>query len=131
MDPELVILAENYLRSFTGTISRLLASEKIHYDLIIASGNSGLAVTEFTKIIYSKLKIAPPPALALPIMRFINEDNRKRFDNSVLYPQVSKTLQNIDKNISSILFVDDEIRYGSTVKNSLKLIMDYMAREGM
>lgn len=123
MKSEVQKLAENYLIQLTRHIYKLIIIEKRDFNLIIAAGNSGLAVAQFLKMIYTGLDIIVPPVLEIPIMRFINENNKKLFDNSVLLEDIKSCLAKIEfpKTIN-ILFVDDEIRYGSTAKNALNLI---------
>ncbi len=124
MNQELQLLANLYLEKFTIHITNLIRENR--FDLIIAAGNSGLASAWITAKIYETLKIMPPPIIELPIMRFIGNDNKKLYDNSALLPYIKENFAEYSKSLKNILFVDDEIRYGSTVKNSMTLLMTYL-----
>lgn len=125
MNQELQLLAKHYLERFTKHIASLINADHNVFDLIIAAGNSGLASAWITTKVYEALDITPPPVIKVPIMRFIGNDNSKLYNNSSLLTYIKQNLDKYSHDLNNILFVDDEIRYGSTVKNSMNLIMKW------
>jgi hypothetical protein len=113
-------LAKSRIKMFVGALSRQLIDFKEKYDLIIGSGNSGLFMTKIASITYDALNIKAPYVLNLPIYRF-KEDGATLYDNSFLITYVKEQLKS--STINNILFLDDEIMRGITVKECFSLIL--------
>lgn len=114
-------LAKSRIKMFVGSICRQLIDLKENYDLLLGAGNSGLFMTRIARMTYKYLNVKTPLILNLPIYRF-KEDGATLHSNSFLSPQVNTTLKKLH-NINNILFVDDEIMRGLTVKECLDLIL--------
>lgn len=109
--------------NFCKKIKELLVDRKINFDLIVASGNSGLAMGKYAAIIYKELGKEFPQQLSIPFYRFPpghRDELDKKFDSSFFLPEVQKQIENI--NINSVLFVDDEIGLGITALSILNLL---------
>lgn len=115
-------LAKSRIKMFTATICRQLLEKKEKFDLLLGGGNSGLFMIEIAKLVYQNLKIDLPLTVCLPIYRFINDDDKLINDNSVLKNVIPKKLKDIPKNLN-ILFIDDEIMRGVTMKAVLDLVL--------
>lgn len=115
-------LARSRIKMFAAAVFRQLIDERQEFDLIIASGNSGLFMEVITKMVYDSLKIKLPQIIKLPIFRF-QEINGKKVpdDNLSLLPELSGKLNELSLS-PNILFIDDEIMTGLTVKTFLQLL---------
>lgn len=105
-------LAKSRIKMFAAALCRQLTEENEKFDLIIAAGNSGLFMAAITKIVYKSLGVELPQLITLPIYRFESEEKGK----------IGK-LTHIPKE-ANILFVDDEIMRGITVKTAVELILN-------
>lgn len=109
------------------TLKYLIDTKNTEYDLIISVGNSGLATTELTRLVYKKLNRPFPKTLALPIYRYKLSKVRHStgqadwFDNSVLLPKVIEIIESIS-NLKNVLVVDDEIGLGISIQAAIKLL---------
>ncbi len=113
-------VGEDRLDKFVKTIQQLFA--KNNYDLVIGVGNTGLVMIRFTQLILNELKITMPPVLALPLLRFSDDNEKELFNNDIFLKEAKKQLEGIEK-IENILFVDDEIYRGISVKTAIRLVM--------
>lgn len=112
-------------KKFVGVICYLLIDKHRQFDLIIGSGNSGLVAAKFTELIYQQLHIACPPVLQIPMLRYKGKQDvdKNLFDNDLLLPEIKEKLADLGvKQLSNVLFVDDEIGLGITAKTCLKLL---------
>lgn len=123
--PDLGEVGRRNFTAFVKTTAKLIKDLKEGFDLLVGSGDSGIAMVKFTEFIYDGLGIKSPPSIQIPIFRFRAKDvpEGKSFDNSVLQPMVKRQWPHLNK-IKSILFVDDEVGEGFTAKISLQLIID-------
>lgn len=116
---------ENF-KGFVKTLTDLLVNKKIQFDLLIGTGDSGIAMVRIAKLIYAKIGIKPPGTLLIPYFRFTKTNVLKgdRFEkNYVLIPQIQDELQGLSKS-GNILFVDDEIGRARTIKGVLELLKE-------
>lgn len=120
-------LSKSRIQHFGATLCRLLVNQNEHFDVIISGGNSGLYVSKIAEYAYEILGIQKPPILKLPIYRYIETDlpetEAPLFDNSLLLPMAQEQLKNVNK-VQNILFVDDEIRIGTTARNCFELVLE-------
>ena len=118
--------------NFCNTIKNLILDDAVKVDLVVASGNSGLAVGKFTEMIYEELGLSFPKKLSIPFYRFLpgyHDDLSKIFNNGIFLSDVVKQLKNID-NMENVLFVDDEIGQGITAIGIFKLINQALEKLG-
>lgn len=112
------------LDGFLKTLINLLVKQKIVFDLIIGPGDSGITMVKISEIVYNETKLQLPPKLLIPYFRYQKKDITKgiRFSgNDVLVSAIKDELLNIGA-LNNILFVDDEIGNGSTVKGIIRLV---------
>ncbi len=123
-------LALQRFDSFVKTIHQLVIVEKQHFDLIIGAGNTGLLMATLTEMVYQEMHLPCPPKLLLPILRYRGEEKSENlFDNSVLYPETEEQLSGqAVTTIQKVLFVDDEIFAGNSVKESIKLVLKFKSK---
>ncbi len=113
-------LAKSRIKRFVAAVVRQINDEHRVFDLVVVVGNSGRFIFEITKQVYSELGIEIPPVVMLPIFRFKEVDGAMVLnDNSVLFSLIPTNLP----NKAMVLFVDDEIYIGLTVKASLELLL--------
>lgn len=116
-------LAKSRIKMFAAALTRQLIDEGEKFDLILSAGNSGLFMDKITEMVYERLGIQTPQRIILPIFRFKDDSGKiALFDNSVLGKMLEEKLKNLPEN-SSVLFIDDEIMQGITVKAALELIL--------
>lgn len=116
-------LAHARIKIFTAAVCRQLLEQDEKFDLIVASGNSGLFMMEIVKIIYKELKIELPQTLTIPVYRYKEVDGKiVTDDNTRLQEYVTNNIQTAATNLN-VLFVDDETMTGLTIKTSLKLLL--------
>jgi hypothetical protein len=106
---------------FSATLCRLLQSNREDYCAVVAAGTSGLYMMELAKAVFRILEIELPPTVCLPVIRFT--ESGALFDNSGLSTEVRRQLKDHDP-LKRVLFIDDEIRRGTTAHACLKLISD-------
>ncbi len=111
------------LSSLVLEINELFAEEKIHFDFVLFSGDSGQSVSYIFRKILEGIGVDAPPILVLPYYRFSKKYIPRGipFDNKVLLDDVNGFLSNI-QNLDNILFVDDEIGEGRTISGIVDLI---------
>lgn len=125
--------AESNLKGLVKTIYKLILTENRKFDLIVAPGTTGSFVCKLTEMIYQKLDKPFPKKLLLPIVRYKGEENLENlFDNSELLPDVIEQLEgeNIG-DLKEILFVDDELYGGNSLRECLKLILKYKKQQNI
>jgi len=111
-------LAKSRVMMFASSLTRQIEKDKT-YDLIVAAGNSGLFMMKLAKMTYDALGKNLPDYIVLPIIRFSDESETTLYDNSSLLPYIPTELP---KHLN-MLFVDDEIMRGITLKHSIDLII--------
>lgn len=116
-------LALSRIRMFAAALCRQLIEKKEKFDLLVAAGNSGLFMNEITKLTYEHLNLDLPQSICFPLLRFSDSDNTVIYDNTVLKHLIKGKISNIPIN-PNILFIDDEIMRGLTIKASLDLILN-------
>ncbi len=122
-DFDYLSVGEHNFKKFVQTIKKLFINEKKNFDLIIGTGNSGVVMAKFVEMILKELDIKIPPTLIIPILRFSDSNEENEFDNGILLELVKWQLHDINK-IENVLFVDDEIFRGISVKTAIQLIME-------
>ena len=116
-------LARSNFRKYVLTLHRLLKGDDVQFDLIVAAGDSGIAMAEIAAMVYENLGIARPPTLRLPVYRHSDEAETIAYDNSVLIPEAEVALKDVEF-VENILFVDDEIGSGITAFASLDITLN-------
>jgi len=114
-------LAECHLRDFVRTIHNLVVIDGVKFDLIIGPGNSGLVMLKITELIFDHCKWKFPPQLKLPIQRYMKGTDGELHNNISLMPCAKEQMHGIS-SLTNVLFVDDEMGKGTTVKASLALM---------
>ncbi len=117
-------LAESRIKRFVFALCRQLFEFDESFDLIMGGGNSGLFMTEITKIVFEKTNLNLPKVITIPIVRYKpgTENNSKElFDNSSLLTLAKEKLEDT-KAPKNILFVDDEVMTGTSLRDSLHII---------
>ncbi len=120
------------LKQFIRTIHRLITVEGKQFDLILASGDSGMILGGILEVMFADLNLTRTPILNVPILRYDPtipfpqcEDEGKFFDNSVLLPTVKEQISEANlKQMKEALFIDDEIYRGTTAKVAIELVLD-------
>ncbi len=113
------------LKGFVKVITNLVKDNKIQFDLIIGSGDTGIAMVKLTEMIFSELNIPIPTKLVVPYYRFTKKymgEGETFQNNAALLPEIKKQLKDL-RNIQSILFVDDEIGKGRIVKGFIEFVI--------
>lgn len=113
------------LEGFVKIITNLVRSNKISFDLLVGSGDTGIAMVKLTEMTLSEINVPIPTKLVIPYYRFVEKhvgEGEPFQSNSVLLPEIREQLKDV-KNIQSILFVDDEIGKGRTVKGIVELLV--------
>ncbi|MBD3365922.1 hypothetical protein GF360_01110 [candidate division WWE3 bacterium] len=121
-------LAKVRLKRTIATLYKLINDEKVHLDIILAGGNSGIMCAHIAHIFYNHIAQQPPEIIRIPFVRY--KPNKKeipqnRWDNSILKYAVKNQIK--EHNIESfknILFIDTEIGTGTTSENCLKLLLE-------
>lgn len=113
-------IAVSRIALFSAAICRLLLEFNERYSLIVTAGTSGLYMRELVTAVFRALAVQAPPTICLPVIRF--EDNGALFDNSPLAAGLPGRSGNQDPP-KHILFVDDEIRRGTTARACLDLLI--------
>ena len=121
--------AKSNFEGLVRIITSLVRDKKIQVDLIVGAGNTGIAMVKLSELIFDELNIHIPPKLVIPYYRFtkahVGEGEPFQYNN-ILLPEIKEKLSSIE-NIQNILFVDDEIGGGRTVKGVIELI--FQARQ--
>ncbi len=115
-------IGEHNFKQLVNVVKKLFVDEKREYDLIIGTGNTGLVMTTFTAFILKELHIAVPSILTLPLLRFVDQHEQELFNNDIFLEEVKRQLEGIEK-IEQVLFIDDEIYRGISVKTAVQLVM--------
>ena len=112
--------ALNVFKSFIHTLQQELNNKE--FDVILAAGDSGAVMVEFTKIIYKVLNKDLPKVVLLPVYRYSNAiKDIVLLQEDTLEQEAAKQLNGAKAN--KILFVDDEIGSGDTLTLSLKSVL--------
>ena len=115
-------LAECHLKDFVRAIYNLVAIDGVKFDLIIGAGNSGLVMLKVTELIFEHCKWELPPQLRLPIQRYVKGTDGELYKNISLMPCAKEQIRGIS-SLTKVLFVDDEMGKGITIKTSLALTL--------
>lgn len=118
-------LGQQRFCKFCHTIKKLIAEDSVHFDLLIAAGNSGQSLARFTELIYQELKQGAPPKLQIPFFRYLpgyHDDPNKIFDSKIFLPEVISQINNTKGQIKNVLFIDDEIGLGITAMGIYNLL---------
>jgi len=113
-------LAHNSLNKFVATVYKAINDNE--YDLILAGGDSGNIMAWITEVIYQELRLAVPKKITLPTYRHSDEAETIIFDNRILKSQINKSV--IDKKLTNVLFVDDEVGEGNTIRGFLSALAE-------
>lgn len=106
-------LSRNSLALFVKELHKVIS--ELHYDLILAGGDSGNIMAWITNVVYEMLQVSPSQIVTLPIYRHADYAETVLFDNKILSPQI----QLVEGTLKNILIVDDEVGIGNTVKGLL------------
>lgn len=98
-------VAVDRLERFAAMIYKQVSERKEEFDLIVAPGNSGLFMAEITRMVYDQLDLECPEIYVVPVYR----DGTKNGS----YPLIKS------KSVSKVLFVDDEIMTGTSLKHCI------------
>ncbi len=131
-DENLYDLGMRKFINFCKTIKSLIKDQGLKFDLIVASGNSGLAMGRYAEMIFKELSVEYPPRLSIPFYRFLSgyrDDRNKKFDSSFFIPNVQKQIADIS-HTNDVLFVDDEIGLGITALSILDLLNQVLTGQG-
>jgi len=116
-------LGDNGLKVFKAFVRELAKTIKDEeFDIVLAAGDSGAVMVEFTKIVFEQLGQKTPPMVLLPVYRYSNAtDKDLSSQEKNLEKEAAKQFKG--HQVNKILFVDDEIGSGDTLSASLKAIM--------
>lgn len=113
----------NNLKAFFQSLQKLLKEDQTTFDLVIGSGDSGIAMARLTEMVYQRLGLKMPAKLLIPFYRFTQKDvpGGETANNIVLLADIKRQVSEINE-VQNILFVDDEIGSGSTFKGIADLL---------
>jgi hypothetical protein len=111
-------LAHNSLNSFVATVQKAIKSSD--YDLILAGGDSGSIMAWITEVIYTELGKVAPQKIVLPSYRHSDDAETILFDNRIFKSDITLSITNPKR----ILFVDDEIGEGNTIRGVLSVLAE-------
>lgn len=120
------LLAISRLQRLAATLYHLLVERGERYQILLTAGNSGLYVREFCQIIYRQLNIELPVLLSLPIHRF--NQHGGLYDNISLLQETKRQVGSLTR-FNRVLFVDDEIKRGTTAQACFDLLLRAVAWE--
>lgn len=103
-------LAQKRLTEFVSRVNSEI--ENGDFDLVVCPGNSGLIMGYVVNAIYEHKKINAPQVLPVPVYR----------DGTDKIPNVSLN----KKDVSKVLFVDDEIATGTSLELCLRTILPHV-----
>lgn len=113
--------AKTNLIGFVDVIKELIEDRKIKFDLVTGSGDSGAAMVKIAEMIYQELKISFPEKLLVPYFRFTKKDVPSGERVSIVdYSDSFEEKFRSFKEVKNILFVDDEIGRGRTIRGVVK-----------
>ncbi len=112
-------IAQSRIQYFAATLYHLLVEKQESFDLIFATGNSGLYMLEIANMVYAQLDLEEPPSFVFPVYRETKEI-------PVRHEELLVDMQYfpIDIHAANILFVDDEIRRGKSLQTGLNLLVE-------
>lgn len=113
-------LAISRIGLFAATLYRLLIERRERYCALVTAGTSGLYMRELAHTAFRLLGAETPPTVCLPIVRFAADG--APFDNSPLLSEVRAQLGEA-RRLERVLFVDDEIRRGTTAHACFDLLL--------
>lgn len=119
--------------NFCRAIKKLIQEKNLDFDLLVAAGNSGQSLAKFTELIFQELNQEAPPKLLIPFFRYFpgyRDDPGKIFDSNIFLPEVIQQVKNINRGITNVLFVDDEIGLGLTATNIFSLLNQALSEIG-
>jgi hypothetical protein len=105
------------LKWFVRTVEDTI--NNIGFDTILAASDSGNLATYITSVIYNSTGREMPPIFVFPVFRHVDKERTILFDNTVSARGYAD-LTNSD--LGDVLFVDDEIWRGATLRGSLDII---------
>jgi len=123
-------LGRERLEGFCKTLKKLLVDEAVQFDVIVAAGNSGLAMSSFAFMVFDALHISRPMLLKVPFFRYLprhNDDPQHLFLISTFEDEIRAQLDDIKLQSNNFLFVDDEIGQGITALGMYSLIKPGLA----
>lgn len=112
------IRAEGAIERFSARVLSVLKSEereKFPLDFILSAGNSGLVCDEVSVMVMSSMGVSSPELVRVPV-------SRKAGEKIAIPPDVGELG-------AECLFVDDEIRTGSSLFLALKSIKPHLPRK--
>ena len=113
-------LAISRIGLFAATLHRLLVERGERYCALVTAGTSGLYMQELTRTAFRLLRVEVPPTVCLPVVRFAADG--APFDNAPLLPELRRQL-GAARRLERVLFVDDEIRRGTTAHACFDLLL--------
>ncbi len=124
--PKLNELAEANFKRFVAVLFHLIVEEQVSFDLQIAAGNTGLVMARYTQMVYRHLRKAHPPLLRLAPIWTPPDGEKQPVGSSLLACDLANQVRdaNLDdgRALNRVLFVDDEIAGGITVRESMRLL---------
>ncbi|MDP2638155.1 MAG: hypothetical protein Q8P26_03785 [Candidatus Levybacteria bacterium] len=102
--------ARQNLRCLIRVIDDLFLKDKVKFDLVLASGDSGYSLKYILDKILDKRGVKSPPSLILPYYRYTQKYVAKGnpFDNKNLAKDVELVVKDLEV-VNNTLFIDDEI----------------------
>src|SRR5690348_10376193 len=91
-------LGKQRFDNFCRTVNQLIDDKDNQFDLLVAGGNSGVALAAFTELIYQVRGLPMPAKLSIPLYRYQpghRDDPGYRLDVSSLLGMVSTQLASI------------------------------------
>lgn len=118
--PKLEQLAKANLKRYFAVLYKLIVEENKKFDVLMAGGNSGLIMALYAQMFYDTIKIDSPIVFKTTPQRHFpygEEIPENLVDNTVLYLDIKNQIRDYRvRDVSSILFVDDEIGDGITAR---------------
>lgn len=106
------------LAAFTQTTQKAITAET--FDFVVAASDSGNLAAHITGEVYEALEMPMPPTFIAPIFRHVDKERTILFDNVVSAPQF---VDRKGTHLGNVLFVDDEIRQGVTLRGMIDLLV--------
>lgn len=107
------------LAAFVRKVQQVV-SDNDSFDYMVAASDSGQLAAYITEEVYLALYKDAPPKFVAPIVRHVDKERTILFDNRILASGFSSWR---NKSLEKILFVDDEIWRGKTLKGMLDLLL--------
>lgn len=117
MNPKkLKIFGREHLIKFFNKLNEL-TSKKIKFDLIVGPGDSGAGMAKCAEMFFIEKMNKSPPIIKIPFYRSWHKPNMTHVTKTVK-AQLTKI------KLKNILFVDDEIGSGETLKGVSKILLN-------